>query len=225
MSTAFQEHAFSNKLLPVQLFNGFSRLDFIDLVEKIPFDFKNFAQGSTILKQGQTCTSLYILLTGEVTAVSDSPDHSYRLVEIIRAPEVVQIENLFGLHNRYSATWSAHTDAKFLLLDKQSVRRLLVESPTFQINFYNAVCTRVQNVSSRLWMRNPNRADDIFRSFLHCRCLRPQGEKRLIIRMEDLALELGITRLRVSQMLSRLEEEGKVSHSRGTIVIPALENL
>lgn len=43
--------------------------------------------------------------------------------------------------------------------------------------------------------------------------------------MEDLAKELGTTRLRVSRMLLSMSQDGLLDYSRGVITIPALEKL
>ena len=43
--------------------------------------------------------------------------------------------------------------------------------------------------------------------------------------MEDLASELGATRLRVSQMLADLAAKNKIIYSRGIIHVQSLENL
>lgn len=219
------DHSFSNRLLLVPLFNGFSRLDFLDIVEKTPFDFRTFTKDCVILKQNEISRSLFILLSGEVIAHRDSPDHTYQIEEFIQAPAVIQMEYLFGLHNRYTATWKASTEAQFCILDKESVRHLMREYPTFQINYYNAVCTYAQNLSSNQWLRTSKSPEMLFKHFMLSRCYKPIGKKILNIRMEDLAIELGITRLRVSQMLTHLEKEKIIIHTRSKIVMPTLERL
>lgn len=219
------DHSFSNQLLVVPLFQGFSRLDFLDIVEKIPLGFKTFRPGDTIVRQGEECQSLCILLSGEAEAECTSPQGIYRFSEKIKAPWTIQIENLFGLHNRYARTFKALTEVKTITIDKQNVRRLLTGYPAFQINFYNALSTCAQQTSAMLWLQRSDVIEQRFYNFLKRRSLRPIGEKRLHIRMEDLATELGTTRLRVSQTLSRLSQEDILSYSRGIIIIPQIERL
>ncbi|MFR1988449.1 MAG: Crp/Fnr family transcriptional regulator, partial [Prevotellamassilia sp.] len=102
---------------------------------------------------------------------------------------------------------------------------LLTHYPAFQINFYNTLSTFAQNTKQQLWQIRRTTEEERFRAFLQRRSLRPAGKKTLHIRMEDLAVELGVTRLRVSQMLARLASQGKLTTSRGVIEIPALETL
>lgn len=219
------DHSFSNRLLIVPLFQGFSRLDFLDIVEKIPLGFKTYKSGSTIVAQEEESHSLCILLSGEAEAEVVSPQGIYRFTEKIKAPYTIQIENLFGLHNRYARTFKASTDVQTVSISKQNVRQMLINYPAFQINFYNALSTCAQQSTAMLWLQRSNKLEHRFYNFLKRRSLRPIGEKKLHIRMEDLALELGTTRLRISQALSNMAEKKILSYSRGIIIIPQIEKL
>lgn len=219
------DHAFSNRLLLIPLFQGFSRLDFLDIVEKTTFDFRSYKPSQTVVRQGEESHSLCIILKGEVECITDSPDHTYKFHERITAPCIVQPECLFGLHNRYAHSFKAIGEVQVVMLNKQSVRHLLSQYPAFQINFYNLICTYAQHISGLLWQMRRTTIEERFRTFMQRRSLRPSGCKELHIRMEDLALELGTTRLRVSQMLAELSKRSLISHSRGSIVVHALELL
>lgn len=218
-------NSFSDRLFPVPLFNGFSRLDFIDIVGKIPFDCRTYRSRQPIVTQGEECTSLYIVLNGETECVTESPDHSYKFTETLPSPLIIQPECLFGLHTRYTHGFRANGEAQAVRLEKQSVRRLLTEYPVFQINFYNLLCTISQNSARLLWQKRNVTLEERFREFAGRRSLRPAGRKEIHIRMEDLASELGATRLRVSQMLAMMAGQGLLAYSRGVIVIKALEKL
>ena len=57
------------------------------------------------------------------------------------------------------------------------------------------------------------------------RSVKPEGEKILKIKMEDLANLIDETRINVSKVLNDLQEQGLVQLSRKEISIPALEKL
>lgn len=92
----------------------------------------------------------------------ESPEHTYRLVERIRAPWVIQLESLFGLHNRYTRSVRACEEAQVVRISKQSVRQLLMRYPAFQINYYNALSTYAQRLSSLQWQQRYERLDERF---------------------------------------------------------------
>lgn len=213
------EHSFSDRLLHVPLFQGFSRLDFLDIVAQTPFDFRTLNPREVLFHQDSECRSLCIALGGELQAVGESPDHSYRLAEILPAPWVVEPVSLFGLHNRYTRTYRAHTSLQVVMLSKQSVQQLLSTYAAFQINFYNMLCTQGQASERAVWQQPPSNLEQHFLQFLLSRSLRPVGSKQLYVRMTDLALQLGTTRLNVSHMLARMSQAGRLTHSRGCISI------
>lgn len=220
------DRSFSSRLFLVPLFQGLSRLDFLDMVEKTPFGFHTLAAGEQLVACGEVARSILIILGGKVVCQADSPTHQYTLSEHIAAPWVIQPDRLFGLHNCYTRTVRALSgDTQVVMLDKGEVRRLLFENPTFQINFYNMLSTIAQHTEGLLWQTRFDTPEARFKVFLSRRCLRPVGYKELHIRMTDLAGELGTSRLRVSQMLAAFARDGKLSYSRNTIVIPSLESL
>lgn len=219
------DNSFSSRLLHVSLFQGFSRLDFLDLVEKTPFDFCTIQHGKPVVVQHEECQSLCILMGGEVVIETESSDHQCRLDEYMKAPWVILPECLFGLHNNYSHTVRAVSDVQAVSLSKQSVRQLLMTQPTFQINFYNMLSTIAQNAGRQLWNELSPDLTKRFAQYVQARCLRPVGRKDLHVRMEDLAVQLDTTRLRVSRLLAELAERRLLTYSRGNISILALEHL
>lgn len=217
------DHSFSNRLLLTPLFQGFSRLDFLDIVEKTPLEFQTFQPGDIIIRQEQPCQNLGLLLGGNAWFMQSDPEQTYRYAELIPAPFIVQPESLFGLHNRYTRTVTAATELQVVILSKQSVNRLMHEHITFQLNLLNNICSEAQHRGQLMWQKRLDSPDERFRIFLLRRSLRPAGHKVLRIRMEDLACELGTTRLKVSNMLRHLSHKGLLTYSRGTIDIPRLE--
>lgn len=216
---------FSNRLFNLPLFQGFSRLDFLDIVEKTPFSFQTLAPGEVLVRQDDTCDSLCMVLGGTIETDVDSLDHTYRFFEKFSAPWIVQPERLFGFHNRYSCTVRALSEVQVVMLQKQSVGKLLVKYPVFQINFYNLISTVAQNAIQNLWLIRTNTLNERFKRFLQVHSLNPSGPKNVHILMEDLALELGTTRLNISKMLAELSEEKLLYYARGTIYVMALEKL
>lgn len=219
------DHSFSDKLLLQPLFQGFSRLDFLDVVEKVPLEFRSFKKGETIVEQDQECQRLVLVLEGAVWSSQDSAAHTYRYAERFSAPCMLQPECIFGLHNRYTRRVVADSTVHVVAISKQNVFTLMHRYLTFQVNLLNTVCTEAQYRARILWQHSMSTLPLRFRMFLLRRSLSPKGQKRLTIRMEDLAAELGTTRLNVSRMLRSMKAKGLLTHSRGVISIEALERL
>lgn len=219
------DHSFSDKLLLIPLFQGFSRLDFLDVVEKVPFEFRSFKAGTTLLEQDQESRRLVMILNGTILCRQADPRHVYELSEVLSAPLVVQPECLFGLHNRYTRTVEAFTDVQSVAISKQSVFELMHRHLSFQVNLLNTICSETQQRSRLLWTAFAPSLRTRFRQFLSQRSLSPRGEKTLRIRMEELADELGTSRLAVSRLIETLRQERLVTHSRGIMHIAAMEKI
>ena len=219
------ETSFSNRLFLLPLFQGFSRLDFLDIVEKTPMDFSTLSPKEILVHQNDACESLLMVLSGDLEIEVNSPDHTYTFSETLTGPWIIQPERLFGLHNSYTCTISALSEVKTVALKKQDVRQLLTKYPVFQINFYNLVSTVAQHSSDYLWIARTESLRGHFAHFIKQRSLRPTGPKSLHIRMEDLAQELYSTRKTVSDLLADLAKDKLIYYTRGIIYIDALERL
>lgn len=219
-------HSFSSRLLDFPLFQGFSRLDILDIAEKVRFDFLQLQRSDALMRQDEECRSLTFLLRGGIWVIRESFDHRFTLRERGNGPVVLQPEVLFGLHNRYSRSVVAAEDGvQVLRLDKETARELLLTYPVFQFNFYNLVCSSAQTADRQLWNSRKQELTDRFASFIRRRCWSLTGYKVLEIRMVDLAEELGVTRLSVSEMLNMMQYEGRVKLGRGSIALPEFERL
>src|SRR5574344_1429417 len=98
----FMEHSFSDRLLLHPLFQGFSRLDFLDIVGATPFDFRSFSPKATLVHQGEPCVRLHLLLRGTVEIVRESPNRLYSITEELTAPCTIGAARLYGLHNLHT---------------------------------------------------------------------------------------------------------------------------
>lgn len=220
-----KEEDFFDRLLLLPLFQGLGRGDFMKIAARIRLGFQQRSNGSILAKQDELCTGLFFVLGGEVCATKLSDHKNYELNEWLNMPLVLQPECLFGLKTRYTRSFKATSEVQMLRVEKDAVRDILFYYPTFRINYLNLLSTRAQTSSRLLWRNVPDDLRSRFVQFLSSRCLRPAGNKELIIDMVSLADELLVTRLNVSKMLNDLQDQGLVELNRGKIKIPNLERL
>lgn len=84
---------------------------------------------------------------------------------------------------------------------------------------------RAQIAYNKLWNSYIGSPKEKIINFILSRSMRPEGEKRLKIKMEDLAGLIDETRINVSKELNDMQEKGLVELSRKEIFIPAMEKL
>lgn len=214
-----------DKLVELPLFIGISTDELSDIVGQTKFGFHKLAVDRPLVSTDDKCTQLFFLMSGTLRVVSYADNYRYRIEEELSAPAVIQPEHLFGLQQRYTKDFIAHTDCSLLSLDKAEVLRLLDSYLIFRLNLLNSISMQAQRMSRIPWKQQSSDIRQQFVNFLRLRCLTQAGCKVLRIRMEELAKELHQSRLNVSRMLNALQNEGLLTMSRGIIIVPQLETL
>lgn len=197
----------------------------MNIAERVHFDFRTMAEGETIVEEGDACEQLICSISGTVCKEMRCDNGSYFFREYSATPTVVQPERLFGLRPRYSATFTTDSEVQLFIVPKHEVREFLFQHMPFHINFLNMVCSAQHLWETRLFRALPQTLEQQFLHFILMRSTRPAGRKELTIDMITLAAELTATRLRVSQMLNHLKENGLIELRRRHIVVPSLEKL
>ena len=214
-----------DQLLQFPLFQGMSRDDLAQVAGHTKFDFQKLAAQRTIVADGSPCTHLYFLLSRNISAAGTADDQSYTMYEELAAPYILQPEAIFGYHQRYTRTFLTETPVSLLRLEREEVVRLSNQFLVFRINLLNIFATRTQKLSQQLWRHYPETLDERIIRFIAQHCIHPAGCKRLHILMNQLALEVGDSRLDVSRALNRLQDKGLLTLYRGRIEIPFMEKL
>ena len=168
---------------------------------------------------------LIFILQGTVYAKSIDNEHGYVLYETFDSPQVIEPYSLFGMFPQYTASYHAQTDISTVSFNKSYVLSELNKYEIFQLNYLNVISNRAQNVYRKLWDTHIGNTAEKITNFLQLRCTKPAGEKTLQIKMEDLATLIDDTRINVSKVLNKFQEEGLIQLKRKEIHIPALEKL
>ena len=214
-----------DKLLQFPLFQGMSRDDLELVAGHTRFGFSKVAQGKTVAKEGAACTHLIFLINGTIRVESRSDDRSYRVVEQMQAPYILQPEAIFGYNQRYTQTIVAQTDTSFITIDKEEVVRLSEDFLVFRLNLLNIFATQAQKSSHQPWRQCPSSLRERIIRFLVQHCVYPAGPKVFHILMNQLADELNDSRLNVSRALNKMQHDGLLTLYRGRIEIASLERL
>jgi len=214
-----------DQLLQFPLFQGMSRDNLAKVAGHTKFGFMKCTSGQAVVREDDSCDKLHFLLTGTIEAQTRSSDHSYRVVEQLNAPYMLQPESIFGYNQRFTHTFTATSECSLITIDKSEVLRLSDEFLVFRINLLNIFATQTQKQLLQLWRRSPRSLSERVVRFLSDRCLYPAGPKIFYILMVHLADEVGDSRLDVSRALNQLKREGLLELHRGRIEVPQMERL
>lgn len=214
-----------DKLLTLPLFQGLSQQDLWAMAESIPFAFLQHKAGDVMVREDMPCHQLTFLLDGTMSVTTHADDHGYTLTESLRAPQVIEPEHLFGLHQHYRRTYTTAEACNTLSVSKQHVITLTQEFMVFRLNLLNIICTQSQRLQRQPWHPQPTDLRQRIIHFFKDRSLRPAGEKVFKIKMVRLATELNASRLDISIALNAMQTDGLIKLTRGYITVPALERL
>ena len=74
-----------DKLLQLPLFQGMSKFDFTDILEKVKIHFNKYEPGSCLVRQDTPCNQLIFVLDGEVQIESKDRAHQYTIWETFKS--------------------------------------------------------------------------------------------------------------------------------------------
>ena len=105
-----------DKLLQLPLFQGMSKFDFTDILEKVKIHFNKYEPGSCLVRQDTPCNQLIFVLDGEVQIESKDRAHQYTIWETFKSPNVIepyyQLPSA-ALHDSIRSEKTVHPNGRF----------------------------------------------------------------------------------------------------------------
>ena len=213
------EQTMYNMLLRLPLFQGMSRGDLFEVLEKTTFHFRRVEDGKVLFHQGERCDELAFLMDGTLEVETRAQHGSFSFTEELRPYTAIEVQSLLGKSPHYKSTYTARGGVSLFSIGKRQIYTLIDTYEIFRINLLNTLCSRVENLYERLWLIAPYGIEGRLVLFIRNLCTAPQGPKKLRVKMEDLAGLLDETRLNVSRVLNRWHEEGLIEMRRKEFVI------
>lgn len=212
-------------ILQLPLFQGINQEDFTNILGKVKLHFTKHKPGELLIREGEPCNELIFLLKGKIAMNTVSSDLSYTFTEYFSEKHLIEPYALFGLHLQFSSAYTAESEVNLLRIRKEYVLKDLFKYEIFRMNFVNYISYRVQALNKRIRQLSSNEVEQKIIHFILKHSEKPEGEKLLNIKMEDLASHLDDTRLNVSKGLNSLQEKGLIILRRKEIAIPDAQKL
>jgi len=212
-------------LKEMPLFIGLSKNDLLEVIRNTHYNRKHYKKGATIIKEGDTCDSLFIITNGWVRAITQNDNHAYKIEETMQAMVMFEPDKLFGMTTTYHSSYFAHTTCEAIEITKEEVMRLTEQYLIVRLNLLNIICRKAQHLEHLPWMKCTDNATSAIITFVKNHVYYPAGKKIIHIKMLQLAKELGYSRLEISNALNGLADAERIILKRGIIEIPALQLL
>lgn len=212
-------------LLQLPLFQGMSKAELSEILERVKFHFQKFDAGDTLFSQGDICDKIVFMLNGEIEAETVAPYGNFSFSEKHSQPMIIELHSLFGIAPKYKATYTTLSSTALLTIDKQYMYKVLDKYEVFRMNLHNLLCNRTELLHNKIWSIKPENLEGRLIHFIKSLCTTMQGDKTLRIKMEDLASLLDDTRLNVSNVLNKWRAEGLIEMRRKEYIFHHVERL
>jgi CRP-like cAMP-binding protein len=216
--------AMYDNMLQLPLFQGICREDFTKILERIKLCFLKCEVDKNIVHAGDVCDKLIFLLSGEIVS-SFSFEKDFIFAECLPAPYLLDPYFLYGVNVRFVSSYTAHTEIELLIIEKSFVTNELFNYEIFKLNYLNTINSYAQIFHTCLRKGIPDTAEDKIVNFILTHSTRPNGKRRIKVKMTRLAQYLNETRMNISKALNTFEEKGLIELHRKEIIIPEIEKL
>lgn len=219
------EYSMYNTLLQLPLFQGMSKDELSEIIERVKLHFVKVGDRRSLFVQGEPCDKLAFLLGGTLLAETTAPCGTFTFVEVCDTPMMIEPHSLFGQCPCYKASYTAQGEVALLTIDKHYIHDVLASYEIFRMNFFNQLSYRAEQLYRRVWSIEPQSLEGRLAYFIRSLCSMPQGTKMMRIKMEDLAQIMDDTRLNISNILNKWQREGRIEMRRKEFVIHQVEEL
>ena len=214
-----------NTLLQLPLFQGMSKNELSRIIERVRFHFQKFEPGEQLFQASEPCQQLAFLIHGEVQAETQAPRGDFSFIETFSSPMTIELHSLFGTSPTYKATYTALKSTDILTIDKCYIHSVLNDYEVFRINLLNLLSHKAGQLYDKLWSIDAQELEGRIIHFVKGLCTTTQGPKTLKIKMEQLARLLDDTRLNISCVLNKWQEEGLIEMHRKEFIFKDIDRL
>ena len=213
-----------SQLLSMPLFQGLTMDELMKLLEQVRPDFLHF-EDAYIQRSGERHNRLLYILRGNVVRELSGPGGRFLFTEVLDESTFIEISSLFGRDTSLRASYRAVGEAVLLAFDKSYMFNVFGHFSIVQLNILNLYCAYSQSLLERQSMPIGDEIHTLFCHFIRSLCENPRGEKQLKMTRNDLALQLGCNRRRMSELIVSWQKAGLVDLSYSHISIPDLIRL
>jgi len=197
------------------------------LLSTTNYQVKTFEKDTMIAYSGDSCETLYILLSGEIRGEITSFDGKAITIEKTTAPNSIAEGYLFADDNKLKINIVAHSDCKLLFIYKPQLLNILNKNENILKNYLKITSNRFVNVSSKLKLLNIKTVKGKLANHLLALEKSNNGKQNLKLNKthQELANFLGITRPALTRNLLQLKHDDIISISGKEIRILDKEKL
>lgn len=206
-------------LMQLPLFKGVSYDCISNIVTKTPFHFLKYPQGETIVKPEDPCTHIKFVISGSVRVTTTNDDERFKLLQTLKAPDVLAPQYLFGHHTRYPALVIAREPTGILQLSKHDYVKILQSDEVFLYNYLNLLCMSSQKAMDGMLKLTHGSLEDRL-AFWVINLTQPTSQDIVVnSRLRDLYSIFGVQRTTFISALENMKSMGLIDYNQNGITV------
>lgn len=219
-------NSMTEKMQMLPLLQGLTLQEFNQLIINLKLDFHQYGEGSTIVGQGERCSSLIYIINGTFEAEYHDDKRALILSETINTtPHLIEPYNIFGVKRTYERTYTSLGGVSTFSISREFFINKMLSIPILRSNYTNYLCNNLRKSKESERFNNPKGIEQKMIAAIRSFCLFDNGEKNVRITMNDLADMIDETRLNVSGVLNKWKKNKQIELRRYGFTIKNLETL
>jgi len=196
-----------------------------DFLSDLKCTIKTYPKNELIIRQGDVCDALYMLMQGSVKTEMITDNGSLLGIEIIKAPRPLAPAFLFSDNNHFPVDVTTLEDVEIMKIPKDEIMRLMMTNPDFMKQFLTHNSNRTQFLTNRLQLLSIKTIKGKLAHFILEQVV--GTEKSFIINRNqtELADFFGVARPSLARSLSEMVQEGIISINKKEFTILDMKKL
>lgn len=190
------------ELLKISLFKGMNETDVVEFLYGTPNNLKRYKTGDSVVRQGDLCRGVYILVSGRVRCSMSGDNGKEITVDEMTAPCVLASAFVFATENYFPVNVEALVPCELHVIGKTRFLEFMHKHPVMLENFLRDISDRGVFLSKKV--------NEFALQNLKTRILAYLEKNQDIHNQREVAQRLGVTRPSLARALSELMAESKI---------------
>ena len=189
-----------------------------DFLNEVRFTIKNYEKDDWVISQGEELVSLNILIEGEVKTVMVDEKGDFMHIETIKAPLPIASGFLFTDSKKSPVSVIAEKETKIISIPKDNVYKLMKKHDAFMHAILTSISNKLHFLSEKIRLTS---LKTIKAKTAYYLLKESEGERefQLTTSKQDIALQFGVSRQALSNVMKELHDENIIDMDRRKIKI------
>ena len=200
------------------LFQGFQRDEMVAVLHDLPCSVVAYKKGSILHLVGDICTTLDLILEGEVSLQSVDQEGNSLWIQQVSPGELIGAGFLFAEDNHYPMMAVATSDVTSFSLSKDAILSLCRHKTEFTLAMFQEVARRTAALTQQLHsIAYQSIRYRLTRLLLRESSLQKSTTVALPTSQKQIAEHFGVQRQSISRELNKMRKEGLLEYQNRTI--------